>query len=391
MGGAAARGEWAAAVTADALTRRFRRIALAWALAMATIWGAAALVAHSPLFSADPGRAEAPPAIEALSEWDGSHYATIAENGYVAEGVERRHVAFFPLLPALARLLGGREHVRIAGILVSQISLLVALLLLVRLRPGEQAAAVPPLREEPGLWLLVSPLAFFFSVFYTESLFLLLSLLAYLGLRRRRWLLSWAGGLLAGLCRPTAVFLVPLFLGQAFADWRAGRRWKAPLALSFSPILGVGLYTGFVGYMVGDPLGYFSVQAGFWNQSWTVPFEPLVRDAQRFLIALSFGEFLPPDQTIRLFSAFGILALMAYKVDELEPSLIAFVLVSMLVIHSLEPRRSTARYELVLFPVYLLLARSPLARRHVAPIACSALALMQLVMLVRFLTGEWVA
>lgn len=363
-----------AEATGDQMTAlRMLRIVLAWAVAVAVVWTTAALVSHSVLLEGRDVGPGVSPTVQALSGWDGSHYADVAEDGYSVEGVERRHLAFFPLLPAVSRLLGGRDDVRLAGILVSQICLLIALLVLVRLRPAEPGESGFPLREEPAFWVLVSPLALFFYVYYTESIFFLLSILAYWGLREQKWLLSGTSGLLAGLCRPTAVLLAVIFLGHALASRRRGGRWRPPLALAAAPVLGVAAYMGFAGYLVGDPLGYFEVQASFWEHEWTVPFAPVARDAVRFVADLAQGDFRPPDQTVRLLSASGVLMLLVWGKDRLDPALVAYVAVSLLVIHAQEPHRSTARYELVLFPVYLLLPRSPLGRRHLAPIVAPAL------------------
>src|SRR5262249_29640039 len=142
-----------------------------WAIVVACIWIAAWLVGN---FTAPDRIGITLPRtpVEALSTWDGQWYDAIARTGY-GEGASPRY-AFFPLLPAVARLLGGPQSPALAGILLNQLLLLGSVLLIGHVAQKNKEST---LYEEPGFWLLVSPLAFFLSAFYAESLFLFLTLL----------------------------------------------------------------------------------------------------------------------------------------------------------------------------------------------------------------------
>src|SRR5262245_17497189 len=137
-----------------------------WGLVVIIIWVTAWLVGY---FSTPnrPGLTFPRTPVETLSTWDAAHYYGIARDGYSAQGPESRRLAFFPLLPFLVRLAGGQERAPLAGILLSQLCLLGSVLLIGPITQGRKEAA---LYEEPGFWLLVSPLAFFLSAFYAESL-----------------------------------------------------------------------------------------------------------------------------------------------------------------------------------------------------------------------------
>ena len=151
------RGQWSS----------LRSLVVAWFIAVLTIWVAAVFIARfAPPVTRDEGPSRT--AVERLSTWDGAHYAHIAANGYSVEGQDRRRFGYFPLLPAVSRLLGGREHAPLAGILLSQICLLGSIILLSKLMVGERQL---PLPQQPGFWLLVNPLGFFFHVFYTSPCF----------------------------------------------------------------------------------------------------------------------------------------------------------------------------------------------------------------------------
>ena len=89
--------------------------------------------------------------VDVLSTWDGTHYSTIARNGYLTEGAEVRRFEFFPLLPAISRLLGGAEHAALAGIVLNQLCLLVNILLIGRLvRDGGPPSS--PVSQGSGYW-----------------------------------------------------------------------------------------------------------------------------------------------------------------------------------------------------------------------------------------------
>src|SRR5256884_3635906 len=146
------------------------------------------------------------------ASWDTDFYHQIATAGYRWDPSVFLHqnVVFFPLYPLLMRwggaLLGG--HPLLAGTVISLVAFAGAIPLLYRL-------AVLELGEEKA-WpviLLVStyPFALFYSVVYTESLFLFLTVGAFYAMRRRYLLLAALAAFAAGLTRPNGFWLaVPL-------------------------------------------------------------------------------------------------------------------------------------------------------------------------------------
>ena len=153
--------------------RRFHawNVVTAWFVSVAAIWSLAIAVGHTiPVKNQPLPRS----AVAVLSTWDGSHFAQLAHEGYPAGGsAAERLYAHFPLLPLVAALAGGWwGNANLAGLLISQLALLGSMLLLARLAHGNRWA---PLRLQPGFWLLLTPLSFFFLVFvpnlYSCSLF----------------------------------------------------------------------------------------------------------------------------------------------------------------------------------------------------------------------------
>ncbi len=165
--------------------------------------------------------------------FDGIFYSLIAHDGYRI----LQEAAYFPLYPllmhALAPLVGG--HVTLAGLILSNLLSLAAFILLGRLVAHEFG---PQTARRTLLYYAVFPTGLFFAAVYTEALFLLMSVAAFLCIRQRRWLLAGALITLATLTRaPGALLLLPLAIeaGQALLPaWRTlsgAQRLRAGLAL----------------------------------------------------------------------------------------------------------------------------------------------------------------
>ena len=152
------------------------------AVAMLTTY---AFVVTQPLWLRDPLHAEALRGLakrlfEPWAHWDGVWFVRIASGGYRAHPAG---AAFFPLYPLLVRglmPLAFHNYV-VAGVCVSLSCYAAAMLVLDRLVEQEAGSQIAR-----GTVLLISvfPMAFFFQAVYSESLFLLLSLLSFWAGRR---------------------------------------------------------------------------------------------------------------------------------------------------------------------------------------------------------------
>ena len=137
---------------------------------------------------------------DAFARHDSGWYFDIARNGYDATAAVaggRSNIAFAPVYPMLMRYVGrlfGRApgDLYLGGIIVSWLAFALAMAVLYRLA----ALDLPRRRAERAVLLTaIFPFAFFFGAVYTESTFLLFTLLSFHGFRTRRW----ATG---GLCGP---------------------------------------------------------------------------------------------------------------------------------------------------------------------------------------------
>lgn len=126
----------------------------------------------------------------AAVRWDSIHYLTVAAHGYRTAP----NTAFFPLYPLLIHLLGlGTGSTVIAGLLISAVCFAAWMALLHRLTRRELGARAA---DATVLLLAFSPLSLFFTAVYSESLFMALSIGAFVLARDGRW--RWAGVAAAG-------------------------------------------------------------------------------------------------------------------------------------------------------------------------------------------------
>ncbi len=199
------------------------------------------------------------PVLTSLTSWDGWYYLGISAGGYQADAVAGAYtnVAFPPLFPLLVRALSTPfpAYQGLVAVLVANVAFLGALGLMTRLGTpylGRRRASLAA-----GL-LAIYPFASAFAMAYTESLFLLLILAAFLAAERRHR--AWAGIFLAlaTLCRlQGAVLMLPLFILMLRQDGWRPRPSMAWLLLGGVAAAGFLLY---VASVTGSATAYLDAQ-----------------------------------------------------------------------------------------------------------------------------------
>jgi hypothetical protein len=373
------------------------------------IWLAAliALLTLEPMRNPKAGRWDDPSLTHDLgsvtdvwARWDSVHFLRVAEHGYTSA-----EAAFYPLYPGLVAALGraSGSHFVLAGIVVSLATCLASFVLLERL--AEERLGADGARRAV-LYLALFPTALFLQAVYSESLFLLLSLAAFMLAERRRF--GWAGVVvgLALLTRPTALALVPPLVLIARRE-----SWRLATALPFLVVYPVLLWRD-----AGDPWAFAHAE-GTWNRH-VSPAGPLggmwdgARAAWAGVEQLASGSnshvywtaIAPADSTplraaainLELFAflvLFVALAVIAWR--ELGAPYGLFAALSLALPLSVPSSRwpllSLPRFGLVVFPFFLALAwlGGRHARAHVAIVGCSALLLG--VFVTQWALWDWVA
>jgi hypothetical protein len=211
--------------------------------------------------------------VAGLSSWDAAYYRDIATVGY--GGIDLAGLRFFPLYPIVGKVLGPLflGHVDLALIVVANLAALAAGIVIRRTSLFEGR---DPATAERAVWILnLSPAAFVLVWGYSEGLFVLLAAGAVLAARRRWFAVAGACAFGAALTRPLGVLLAAPLLIEAVRPWLGllGGSLSAPrpslrtaaarLWAVAAPVLGLGLFLGWVGQRFGDPMLPFSEQGTY--------------------------------------------------------------------------------------------------------------------------------
>jgi mannosyltransferase PIG-V len=235
--------------------------------------------------------AEPSPFWDQFTRYDAGWYYQIARYGYwfvpggPSAGVGKPgKIAYFPLYPLAARVASlpfGRSQAAfyLGGIVVSWIAFAAAMVVLFRLArldlDEEQS-------ERAVLLTAIFPFAFFFGMVYTESLFLLLTLLSFYAFRTRQWIAGGIAGALATATRVNGILMLPAL---AWIAWRGAApssrdRLRAAIGLA---IVGVGtaVYSIYVYRLSGNPFEW-AASISRWNYHpggapWLAPLQLLSR------------------------------------------------------------------------------------------------------------------
>lgn len=146
-----------------------------------------------------------------FSKWDSNWYLNIARNGYYSA----KSTAFFPLYPLLIRLLNKITSLSyiVCGIAISSICFLIALYVLQKLVEIDFDSIAA---KKVVYIFALNPVAFYFTSVYTESTFLMLSIICLLNMRNKRWFSASIAGSLCCATRNIGVILAIPFAIEYF-------------------------------------------------------------------------------------------------------------------------------------------------------------------------------
>lgn len=297
------------------------------------------------------------PLFSYFAKWDAVYYHDIISGGYRSDILE-----FLPLFPLIAKLINwviGNHQLLAAAIAVNLSALGSCLMLykLARLDEDENFA------KRTVFFLLIFPSAFFLAAHYTESLFLFLSLLVFYFARKKLWWCSGIFGFLVSLTRITGILILPaLLVDLMFENWRKFKdkvNWKALIPLVFIP-LGLVLFIFYSSVAFNRPWAFLEAQKGFGRHLDLNILHPVYNQV--------ITNFIPPDvskffeeSAVNAFNyflfwlLFIIFIVLLFKYSRPGYAVLGFLY---FIIPSLSGTLiSMNRFLLVLFPIYLLLAK----------------------------------
>lgn len=269
------------------------------------------------------------------SRWDAPHYVGLIKNWYVNVGDPRFHIVFFPLYPAIGRLLHLATGLSAlaCGYLISNLAFLgcgIAMFRLVELSQGAAGGA-------RATWLfMLSPLTLFCSVPYTESVFLLTTLLAVYCARKGRFVWAVVFGALSANARMLGMATaIPIFYELLRASHDKPLKRYALSALKVIPVsLGLLAYLLLNYEVTGDPLRFMTYQSEHWSQNFGSLFNTA---AYSFRNALDYESFY-------------------YRIGVWMPQIVAMILILAIMISVL---RSAHPGDMGYYAVYFYAAVAP--------------------------------
>lgn len=319
-----------------------------------------------------------------LFPWDARHYIHIIENGYVAAGDERLFIVFFPLYPLACRCLWLTTGLPadVLAITASNVALLGSGAALYRLSETDGGAVKG---RRAMLLLMFNPMTYFFSIAYSESLFLLVTLLAVLCARRQQF--GWAllfGALASGARLLGMATAIPIFWEllrherETRGEARGGAlsRRVAVCALRTLPIsLGFLAYLWLNWRLFGNPTQFLVFQREHWFQRFGS-----IGNTLRYSLYNSvfyddhlyqLGVWRPQ---VALLIAVPLLILWRRKRE--RPGDTAYALVYQYVAFAPTWLLSGARYASCCYALYPMLAGIPRKRRDFAVLLGAGIALL---------------
>lgn len=332
--------------------------------------------------------------INSWRHWDTGHFITIALHGYS----DWWRTAFFPLYPLLIRLVNYlADNPVLAGLVVSNLAGFGVLVLLYRLVSEDFD---DELASRTLFYYAMFPMAFFLAAAYSESLFMLLSLLCFYSTRRGRW---WQAALWGGLASLTRSTAIPLLIPFVYEYLRQHHFRLREFRLDVLSILGIpgglALFAGYCYLRFHDPLA-FSHAESVWQRSLQPPWLAFSATIAALIQDSSHLDFITIHRVIDLTLLTAVLALVVLLFvgpwrlrGPLAPTytlytVVAFIFFLLVPAVGRYPTMSMPRFALALFPAFIVLARLGKGegfRLHYLIISGGLLTFSAL----QFLIGQW--
>jgi len=298
-----------------------------------------------------------PPLVRHDSQW----YINIARHGYTSTTFNNAHNAgFLPFYPFMVWLVSRIISINTiaAGLLASWISAVIAMNALYayyKNLSGEKDAAFKTI-----VALVTFPVGFLFASLYSESTFLALIALTFLFYQQKRYLPAAAMGFLASATRLTGLTLVPVFLFHMWLEWRSTKRVsRSAMLLVAAPLLAFFLQMAYFQITFDDPLKYFHEKQAWFGLSehhwpWDTISNSAVQayDTWQSIHIHSINNLLEIPSL--LFAILGTFFLWRRKMT-MEA---VFVASNIALILSSGSLWGVARFTVVLFPIFYILAAS---------------------------------
>ncbi|MBI4084714.1 MAG: hypothetical protein HY431_02310 [Candidatus Levybacteria bacterium] len=204
------------------------------------------------------------------ANFDGVHYLSIAGTGYAQDGTNARFLPLYPItIFTVTSIFRGETYQAIqffTAFFLANAFFLMSLFVLYRLILFDYSQNIA---KKTIIFLLLFPVSFFFGSIYSESLFLLLSLLSFYFMRQRQWLFAGVAGFFLSATRIVGISILPALLYEAYRQKKESAEQKTKsiksLLIKYSPFtllpLGILLYAWFNAISWHDPLHFLKAHS----------------------------------------------------------------------------------------------------------------------------------
>jgi Gpi18-like mannosyltransferase len=319
------------------------------------------------------------PIIDIWSVWDSGWYLEIAQTGYSPKihtdnvTSNQANYAFYPAFPLAMRLLSQvTDSYVLSGLIISNVALFILSIFLYLLIKDEFNENIA---KNSILFLYAFPTSFVFSSVYSESLFLMLTVLSYYAFRKDKFILSGLLGGFGALTRNIGVLLlIPLSIELYKKSMSVKNKVYSFLKLLLIPF-GASIFVIFIGNLTGNLFSVIKIQRG-WDRELGNPI--------MYLLNALTSDYYPFRFTA--FFTIAIILLILLLIKNLRNSYWIYSLLLFIIPFS-TGIESLPRYILVSFPIYILLGVVKEKYPRLGDFLLLSLALVQGMMLVFWTSG----
>ncbi len=308
---------------------------------------------HVPVGFINPLIGTEPYIVDKLIKWDAHWYTYVAEAGYTSQSI-----VFFPVIVIFIKFLVyfGVSYAK-AGLLVCNLfaflSFWALYMLFILDDTGRRAF-------KAILFYGLMPTSFFLNSVYTEPLFITFAAVCLYFGRKGYWWLSGIFAALATLTRNIGIMLVfPMVIEFAIQTiYKRGNRSWLPLLL---PIFALLVFMCYNYFLTGDPLEFVHAQSG-WGREWGLPWVNLWKNI--VMNTLKIPDWEPGrffDTIMVVLAVIGLLLPIFSSKYSIRMSYLivawTWLIIPWFSTSPYYPLYSLSRFILVIFPLYIIVAK----------------------------------
>lgn len=319
-----------------------------------------------------------------LIRWDSFHYLNIITG-------QEHLLVFFPLYPLVVSYFSIFLPTIFSGFFVSFLSLSTALYFLYKLIKDDFDIEVS---QKSLALMLLFPTSIFFTLIYTESLFLALIVSFFYFLHKKKWLTAAIIGFFAALTRNVGIFLWAVYIVAILIEYYPRFLKRKETWLSLLIPLGLITYCIYCYFVSGDFLAFITGQKA-WSEIhiFLWPGEVIWR-LFKYHIFAPINEISLYDHirivVIEAGSFFLLLIATIYWFIKKRWTYATFCALNLILFSCMYPMTSVNRYVVVIFPIFIFLAKITVKRNWIFYSLLALFALFLIFNIYLISAGAWI-